>query len=175
VDIEKLGDPAGGRGVEHHRVIRIGPPLHTPPDRLVHLAGQQHVAQAGGDRGGEVDGAEPVQRLPGQAEMVEGVQVFQQCVLGIDRQTEHAAAGRGPADPALLVPGQIRHLEQLGDPVAPFHLAQQDAATAGGQGTGQRGSDRGLPGAAFAADDVQGVPGCAGHGRSVTVKDECAL
>ena len=106
VHVEELRDPAGRRGVEHDRVVRVRQLLLPPPDRLVHLAGEQHVPQAGSDRGGEVDRAEPVERSRRQAEVVEGLQVLQQGVLGVDGQAEHLAAVRGPQQPALRRSGQ---------------------------------------------------------------------
>ena len=42
-------------------------------------------------------GAELVQGLAGQTEVVEGLQVLQQRVLGVDRQPVHGAAARGAA------------------------------------------------------------------------------
>ena len=60
VDVEEVGDPAGRWGVQDDGVVRVGRVLDLPPHRLVHLAGEQHVAQPGRDRGGEVNGPEAV-------------------------------------------------------------------------------------------------------------------
>ena len=97
VDLEELADAAGGRGVEDHGVVRDrSVPVRAALDGLVDLAGEQDVADAGGDGGGEVDHAELVERLPGAAELVEHREVLQQRRLRVDVQRVDlpGAAGR---------------------------------------------------------------------------------
>ena len=60
-DVEEAPDPAGRRRVEHHRVVDPAA-VRGAGRRLLDLAGEQHVAQARGDRGGEVDRADLAQR-----------------------------------------------------------------------------------------------------------------
>ncbi len=65
VDAEELGDPAGGRRVEHHRVVLPGVASAAAVlGGLEDLAGEQHVADAGRERGRELDDAEAVERRP---------------------------------------------------------------------------------------------------------------
>ena len=156
--VEEPADPAGRRRVQHHRVVDPVA-VHGPGDRLLDLAGQQHVADAGRDRGGEVDRAELLQRPPGPAQLVEHVQVLQQGLLGVDREREHlaAAAGRGArvagGDRPLLV-RQRGPVEDPGDALALLHLDQQGAPAVRGQGQRQRGGDRRLAGTALAGHHV---------------------
>ena len=55
VDVEEPGDPAGGRGVEHDGVVHRAPAARVRRTASYDLAGEQHVAQPGRDRRGEVD------------------------------------------------------------------------------------------------------------------------
>ncbi len=177
VDVQEPGDPAGRRCVHHHRVI--GPPSvrALAAGGLAGLAGQQHVPDAGGDGGREVDEPDLLQRLPGPAELVEHVEVLEQGLLGVDGErvqlTAHRAArratcraarraarrqaqlGRGDrGDPALLV-GECRYAEQLRDALTALHLDQQGPASLRGERQCQRRGHGGLPGPALAADHVQ--------------------
>ena len=154
---QELGDPPGRRGIQDHGVVRVGRPLLAPPDRLVHLPGEQYVAEPGGDGGGEVDRPEPVERLTRDGEVVEGLEVLQQGVLGVDGQPEDAAAERRTGDPPLLGADQVGHGEQARRHPAVLDLAEQHPAAAGGQGAGQCAGDGGRL-LALAADDVQRVP-----------------
>ena len=182
VDVEELPDAARGRGVEDDGVVRGGQVLDPAADRLVDLAGEQDVAQARRDRGDEVDHAEAVERPAGQAQVVEGLEVLAQRVLGVDRQAEDAAAGRGAGEATFLVALQRRHAEELAQPLALLDLAEQHAAAAGRERAGQAGRDGRLARAALAADDVQRVAGAAhdalaagASGRPVMVMPECVL
>ena len=162
VDAEELADAAGGRRVEHHGVVRdlvLVPTAAGPLHRLVDLAGEEHVAHAGRDGGGEVDDAEAVERLPGAPELVVHREVLQQRRLGIDVERVDLAGasvpvGRALGDAALLV-GQRVDVEHAGDALAALDLAEEHVATGRGQRQGQRRRDRRLPGAALAGDDVQ--------------------
>ena len=119
----------------------------------------------GRDRGGEVGRAELVEGPRGETEVVEGLQVLQQRVLGVDRQAVHGTAGRGAGQPRLLGAVQRRPTEQVRDAVPALDLAHQHAAPGRGQRAGQRDGDRRLAGATLAADDVQGVPRQGGRHR----------
>src|SRR5205814_8949414 len=85
-DVEETADPAGRRRVHHHRVVHVGvvAAAGPAPGRLGRLAGDQHVGQARGDGGGEVDHAEPGQRLPGAAQVVEHLEIVEQRALRVD-------------------------------------------------------------------------------------------
>ena len=134
VDPEELRDPAGRRRVEHDgvvgdRVLVAGVAL----GRLVDLAGQQHVADAGGDGGRELDDAEAVERLPGPAELVVHREVLQQRRLRVDVQrVDHAAAlalrpDQTGGDPALGVRQRL-DVEHPGDALPALDLAEQHVA-----------------------------------------------
>ncbi len=173
VHVEEPGDPARRRGVHHHRVEDRST-FALAPDRLGGLAGEQHVAHPGCDRGREVDRPEPLERRAGPAQVVEHLQVLQQRRLGVDGEGQDLSTLRRPGHPALLV-GQRGGVEQLGDPLAALHLHQQDPATAGGQRQRERGSDRRLPGPALAGHEVQPDPreqsrrARAGHAVTLTI------
>ncbi len=161
VDAEELGDPPGRGRVEHDRVVGDRALVAgVAPGRLVDLAGEQDVADAGGDRGRELHHPEPVERLPGPAQLVVHRQVLQQGRLRVDVQgvDDSAAAavrpGQPGGDPALGV-GQRLDVEHPGDPLPPLDLAQQHVLPGSGQRQGEGGGDRGLPGPALAGDDVQ--------------------
>ena len=166
VHVEELGDPPGRWRIQHDRVVGAGPVLDQPARDLVDLAGEQDVLQPWCDRGREVDHAEPVQRLAGDAEVVVGLQILHQRVVRIHRQAMYGAAGGCLDQPTFAGIAERIDVEQLGDPLAPFHLAQQHPPTPSGKGTGQRAGNRGLAGAALATDDVQCVPRSVGRGRS---------
>ncbi len=147
--------PVGGASRTTASYTSVWPALLGAPRRcLVDLAGQQHVADTGRDRGGEVDHAEAVERFAGPAEPVEHVEVLHQRGLGVDRQREDLAAVGADGDPALGV-RQRCDVEQRRDPLAALDLAEQYLLAPGGQGERQRGGDGGLAGAALAGDDVQ--------------------
>ncbi len=159
-------DPATGRRV-YDAVV-----LDAPPHRLAGLAGHQHVPQAGGDGGGEVDHADPVERLAHALEAVEHLEVLEQGLLRIDRQGVHLSPARRDGDLPFRV-GKLREIEDLGDALAPLDLDQQDLPPARGEGERERRGHRRLPGAALTGDDVQphalpvGVPGAARRRRVV--------
>jgi len=154
VDVEETGDPAGRRRVEHHRVVHRPARLVLAAHRLADLAGEQHVAQAGGDGGGEVDRAELLQRPAGPAELVEHVEVVEHRQLGVDRQCVHLAAARRGGDLPLLVRQRLG-LEELGDALPLLDLTEQHAAALGREGERERGGDRGLSRAALARHDME--------------------
>ena len=60
--VEEADDAAGGRGVEDHGVVNGPSGQARARDALLGLAGEQDVAQPGGQRGGELDRAHPPQR-----------------------------------------------------------------------------------------------------------------
>ena len=72
-------------------------------------------------------------------------------------------------DLALLV-RQRRHVEQLGNALPSFDLAQQHALAGVGQRRCKRGGYRRLAGAAFARNDVEG--GREGHALNLSRKHE---
>ena len=150
VDPEELADAAGGRRVEHHGVVHDGRGLAAlladpgPLDRLVDLAGQQHVAHTGRDGGGEVDHPEAVERLPGAAELVVHREVLQERGLRVDVQGVHLPGAavlvrRALGDASLLV-GERVDVEHPGDALAALDLAEQHvlARTWRGRGRGRR-------------------------------------
>ncbi len=159
--VEEPDHPTGRRRVDHHRVVGVAavPVLGAgAPHALLDLPGEQHVPQAGRERGGELDRPHPAQRPPGEAQVVEHRQVLQQRGLRVDGQRAHLpAAGRGRD--VLLGVGQRGEVEQLGDALPALHLDQQHPAATGGQGQGQGGGHRGLAGATLAGDHVQTRPG----------------
>src|SRR4029078_11294712 len=83
--------------------IRFPAPAGATPRRLVHLAGQQYVARARRDGGGEVDDAEAVEGASRTAELVVHLQVLQQCRFAVDGESEQVTAPRGHRDLAFLV------------------------------------------------------------------------
>ena len=107
VDVEEAGDPAGRRRVHHHRVVvdtrraAAGRALSVRPHRLVGLAGQQHVAHARGDGGGEVDRAEAAQRARRPGRACRTCRGIEQRLLGVDGQRVDLAAARGDRDRAV--------------------------------------------------------------------------
>ena len=156
--VEELADPAGRRGVHDHRVV-VEPAAAPAPGGLHGLAGQQHVPQARGDRGGEVDHAQAGQGGPGVPEVVEHLQVLDQGRLGIGRQRVDLPAGqgrrgRGHRDPPLRV-GQRRGVEEPGDALASLDFHEQHPAAAGRERDGQCPGYRRLACPALAGDDVQ--------------------
>jgi hypothetical protein len=134
-DVEEAGDPAGGRRVEHHRVVHPAA-VGATPDGLGGLAGDQHVTQTGGDRGGEVDHAHPGQHLAHPPQPVEHLQVFEHGLLGVHGQRVDVAAARGDRDPPFPV-RQRRHVEHLRYPLAPLDLDQQHLPALRGEGERQ--------------------------------------
>ena len=172
VDAEELGDPAGRRRVEHDGVVLDGVLVAgVALGGLVDLAGEQHVAHAGRDRGGELDDAEAVERPAGAAELVVHREVLQQRRLGVDVQrVDHAGAGavvvdQAGGDPALGV-GQRVDVEHPGDALSALDLAQQHVLAVGGQRQREGGRHGRLAGPALAGDDVQAHVGkVGGHTR----------
>ena len=133
VDVEELGDPAGGRGVQHDRVVLAGALVAAVAvGRLVDLAGQQHVAHARGDRGGELDrrrtGRAPCR--PGRGgSTCRGTPAAPTRRRWPARRRRRTAGRAGPGDQALLV-GQRRDVEELRDALAALDLAQQHGLAA---------------------------------------------
>ena len=160
-DPEEAGDPPGRRSVDDDGVVDR-PAVVPAGHRFLDLAGEQHVADAGSDRRGEVDGAHLAQRPAGPAQVVEQVEVLEEGLLEVDRQRLDLPAAAGDGDAALLV-GQRGRVEQLGDALPALGLDQQDRAAVGGQREGQGGGDRGLAGTALAGHHVQAH--AAVHGR----------
>ncbi len=154
VDVEEAGDATGRRGVHDDVVVDEAPAPVLAADRLARLAGQQHVPQAGRDGRGEVDRAELLQGPARAAELVEHLEVVEERQLGVDGQRVHFAAARSHRDLPFRV-GQRLGLEELRDPLPAFDLDQQGAFPLGGEREREGGGDRGLTGAALAADDVE--------------------
>ena len=157
VDVEEAHDAPGRRRVQDDRVVRRPHLLLLALDGLDDLAGEQHVAHAGRDRRREVDGAEPLERTAGAAQVVEHLEVLEQGLLGVDGEREHLAAAGRHGDLPLLV-RQRRGVEELGDALPALDLGEQDPAAVGCERECERRRDRRLPGAAFAGDDVQAHP-----------------
>ncbi len=158
-DVQEPADPAGRRGVHHDGVVDAAALVVLAPDGLGGLAGEQHVAQAGRDGGGEVHHAELGQRGARVAQAVEHLEVLDQGRLGVGHQGEDVAAlvslrAEADRDPALGV-GQRRHVEQLGDALTALDLHEQHLPAIGGEGQGQRAGHGGLARAALAGDHVQ--------------------
>ena len=80
--IRPVGGASSTTASYSDRLLVAAVALHGLED----LAGEQHVADAGRDGGGEVDHAEPVQRPAGAAELVVHREVLQQRRLGVDVQ-----------------------------------------------------------------------------------------
>jgi len=160
VDVEEAHHPAGRWGVQDDGVVRgcdagpLCPVVLAPPNRLIDLAGEQDVAHAGRDCGGEVDGAEPLQHPARATELVVHLEVFQQGGLGIHREPEDLSAVGSVSD-ADLRRGQRGDVEGLADALASLDLGQQHPPALPGQGQGQGGCHGCLAGAALAGDDVQ--------------------
>nr|BFE85461.1 hypothetical protein GCM10020093_080620 [Planobispora longispora] len=153
-DVQEPYDPAGRRGVQHHRVVDPPAVLALAADGLGGLARDEDVAEARGDGGGEVDDAQLAQGAAGPAHAVEHLEVFEHGLLGIEGQrVDVPAAGRDGDLPFLV--RQRRQIEDLGDPLTPLDLDQQDLATFRGEREGECGGHRGLAGAALAGDDVE--------------------
>ena len=159
---EETADPAGRRGVHHDRVVHVAvvAPVHPPPGRLGRLAGDQHVGQARGDGGGEIHHAEPGQRLPGAAQVIEHLQVVEQRAFRVHGQRVHVAALPGAllaqADRHLaFLVRKRRAVEEPGDALPALDLDQQNLAAGAGQGQRHGRRHRGLAGAALAGDHVQ--------------------
>ncbi len=167
-DVEELGDPPGGRGVEHDGVVLRGALVAAVAlHRLEDLAGQQHVAHAGRDGRGELHDAEAVQRLAGAAEPVVHREVLQQRRLRVDVQGVDGAGGAAvPTLAAVAQPGRDARLgvrqrvdvEDPGQALAPLDLADQHVLAVGGEGQGEGGRHGRLAGAALAGDHVQAHP-----------------
>ena len=102
---------------------------------------------------------EAVEGPSGNAEVIEGVEILDQRILGVDRQAVNRATCRRTTDSPLLRAGQRGYAEEFGDAAASFDLAEQDSPTAASQCASQAGGHRGFACAALPADDVQGVPG----------------
>ena len=82
--VEEAGDPSGRRGVDDDGVVG-GALLAIHPDRrLLDLAGQEHIPQTRGDRGGEFDCSDPAHGASGDAQVVEHFEVFQEGRLDFD-------------------------------------------------------------------------------------------
>jgi hypothetical protein len=105
--------------------------------------------------------------------VIEGVKVFHQGVLGINRQAVDGAPCWRTADTAFFGTSQRWHVEQLGDTLPPFHLTDQYSPAAGGKSAAESSGDSGFAGAAFTADDVQGVAGT--HDTPAMVMPACVL
>ena len=165
-DVEEAGDPPGRRGVDHDGVVCRLLALLGPRDDLPDLAREQHVPQARRDRRRELDRTDAVHRPPGDAEVVEHVEVLQERGLGVDGQRVDLAAALGRRDLDLLV-RQRRHVEELRDALAALDFDQQHLAAARGERQCQRRRDRRLSGAALAGHEVQAhlrQAGRPGHG-----------
>ena len=131
-DVEEAGDATGRRRVDDDGVVNGLFALLGAGDDLADLAGEKHVAQAGGDRRRELDGPDPVHGAAGQPEVVEHGEVLEERGLGVDCQRVDGAAAVGGGDLDLLV-GQRWHVEQLCDALPPFDFHQQHLAAAGGE------------------------------------------
>src|SRR5690606_14301646 len=139
-DVEETSDAAGGRGVEHYGVVDVragtvvpgtlrGAAAHCFGD----FAGQEDVAGAGRDRGGEVDDAEAAECTADPAQAVEHLQVFQERCLSVDGERVDRAAVVGGGDFAFRI-GQRVEAEERGDAVPFFNFHQQHFAAFRGQG-----------------------------------------
>ena len=152
--VEEAGDATRRRGIDHDGVVDRPLVLVDADHGFLDLAGEQHVAQTGRDRRGELDRADAPHRTPGDPEVVEHVEVLQERCLDADRECSDLAAALGGGDLLLLV-RQGRNVEELCNALALFDFHQQDLAAAGGQRERQRGRNCGFAGAALAADEVQ--------------------
>ena len=180
VDAEELGDPTGRRRVEHDGVVRRWRRLlrRVALRRLVDLAGQQHVAHAGGDGGRELDHAEPVERLPGPAELVvhrRGTPAAPTPGRCARAWTTPPRSPFGPTSPVAIRRssyGSGLDVEHPGDALPALDLAQQHVRAGRGERQRQRCRHGRLAGAALAGHDVQSRCGevVARHTVSVMVK-----
>ncbi len=154
VDVQEPGDPPGRRRVHDHVVVDVlaGPVLAA--HRLARLAGQQHVAQARGDGRREVDGAELLERASGGAELVEHLEVVQQRPFGIDGEREDLAPAGCHRDLPLLV-GERLGAEELREPLPALDLHEKSPSALAREGKRECRGDRGLAGAALAADHLE--------------------
>ena len=123
--------------------------------RLLDLAGEQHVAQAGGDGGGEVDGAELAQRPAGRAQLVEHVQVFEERLLGVHRQGAHLAAAGRRRRSCRSSYGSGSMPNSWAMPCRPSTSTSRVRRPPAASAERQRGRHAGLAGAALAGHHVQ--------------------
>ncbi len=154
--VEEPGDPTGRRRVKDDGVICLAPGTGRvrTVHRLLHLAGEQHIADPGRDRGGEVDGADLAECLACAAQVVEHLQVFQQRLFRVDGEREDLTA-TGSACHLTLSVGQWRGVEQLRDLLTPLDLGEQHPPTAGGERNRERGGSGRLAGAALAGNHME--------------------
>ena len=168
VDVEEARDASGRRSVEDDRVVRAGMLLVTTTHQLHRLAGEQHVTQARRDGGDELHCTHTPQDATGATKVVEEFEVFEQCLLGVDRQTPHlAASGRG-GELALLV-GHRWRVEELGEALPALDLHEHHVATLACERQSQRCGHRGLACAALARDHVQDHVGPIGRGHRLSL------
>ncbi len=139
-DIEEAGDPSGWRCV-YDDFVEYGFALLIHPDRaFLDLAGQNHITQTGCDRSDEFDGTDPTHRPPGEAQVVEHIEVFEKGVLDIECERDYFATAVRGGDPGLG--GRQRwQIEQLGNGLSALHLDQQHPSSARGQRECQRRGD----------------------------------
>ena len=141
--IRPVGGAIDDNGVVHAFAGSIG-----ADDALLDLAGEQNVAKAWSDCGGEFDGAELTHRPAGEAEVVEHFEVFEERGLDVDGQSHHFTATFGGRDLGLLR-WKRWYVEELRDSLAALDLHEENALAAFGQRERQRGGNRGLTGSAF--------------------------
>jgi hypothetical protein len=154
VDVEEAADSSGRGSVDDNGVVHAFAGSIGADDALLDLAGEQNVAKAGSDGGGEFYGAELTHRPAGEAEVVEHFEVFEERGLDVDGQSHHFTATFGGRDLGLLR-WKRRYVEELRDSLAALDFHEENALAAFGQRERQRGGNRGLTGSAFTRHKVQ--------------------
>jgi len=125
VDVEEPRYASGGWGVKNNGVVRRAVALVASAYEFYGLAGQEDIAQTGRDSGDELDGAHLSQDPTCSFEVVEQVQVVQECRLGVDRQSPQLATTGDGDQPPLFV-GQRRAVKHLGEALPALNLHHQN-------------------------------------------------
>src|SRR5699024_30704 len=102
-DVEKFHHPAGGGRVHHDSIVGVFAVRVGTADTFLDLSGDQHIADTGGQCGGELDGTHFAQCPPGETEVVEHFEVFQQGSLRVDVQRAQFTAACAGSDTPLVV------------------------------------------------------------------------
>ena len=158
-DVQEAADPPGRRSVHHHGVVH-GLPRVLAPHRLGCLAGEQHVAQPGRDRGGEVEHAELGERACRRAAGCRTSPGTRSAPTAGRRPGRRLAAARPVAVPGATATlrssyGSGGTSKTCAMPCLPSTSISSTGLPVGGERQRERGGDRGLACPALAGDDVQ--------------------
>ena len=154
VHIQKACDAPRGRSVEDDGVVGVGRLLLGAANHFACFAGQENISQAWCDRRGEIDSTHAAKSRSRAPEVVEDLEVIQECVFGVDSESPDLASPGSDGDLAFFVRKRW-NIEQLSDSLTTLDLHQQCSSTIAGQSHRQRPGNRGLAGASLAGDNVQ--------------------